>query len=70
MAHSLTPRHVLGRSAHPLATLFAHHPLLYSQEHALILLAGAGANLQTVNGDGERADALLPERLRVQLMEG
>jgi hypothetical protein len=34
------------------------------------LLANAGANLQTINSDGERADALLPERLRVQLMEG
>lgn len=74
VAHRPTVRHGVGGRGEPLSPHCSPcspiAPLPPAQEGALILLANAGANLQTINSDGERADALLPERLRVQLMEG
>ena len=40
------------------------------QEEALLLLATAGSDVDSVDAEGVKASDLLPDRLRAQLLEG
>ena len=47
-----------------------HVSVVEQQEEALLLLATAGSDVETVDAEGVKASDLLPDRLRAQLLEG